>query len=284
METDFKDKIGRHILSLPIASAQFKNFSTSPYVLLFQSLKRNYSLISEIESDVLPAKVFSSMETSAGRMIEEVVLPYYGWECVASEMHSANSALDGKKIDAEPVEVVTLKSGPRCLNDEMAENFADSILNNVEAWAEGHNRIRFTYGVLYGTEKQSNKKDWHILRNIEDKIANFGGEMLESPNGQWHCAFRLGELEAEVTIRVGGQWWSFLGGNDCALEVWSALIRACVLPGQEDDADHEYEIIDLSDIVSTSNVSRFYNVSLLQQSQLPWLFLVARHFCDQLVD
>ena len=43
-------------------------------------------------------------------------------------------------------------------------------------------------------------------------------------------------------------------------------------------------IADLHEIVSTATVSRDYNVSLLQRSQLPWLFLIARHFCDKLVD
>jgi hypothetical protein len=40
----------------------------------------------------------------------------------------------------------------------------------------------------------------------------------------------------------------------------------------------------MSSIVSTSGVREAYNVSLLQQSQLPWLFLMARHFCDVLND
>ena len=52
-------------------------------------------------------------------MIEEVVLPEYGWSVVPSEMHTANSALDGKKQEKKIFHLVTLKSGPRCLNDEM---------------------------------------------------------------------------------------------------------------------------------------------------------------------
>ena len=41
-----------------------------------------------------------------------------------------------------------------------------------------------TYGVLYGTEKLSNKKDWHILRNIKQKS---GSALTISPDGQWSC-------------------------------------------------------------------------------------------------
>ena len=87
-------------------------------------------------------------------------------------MHTANSAIDGKKIAGDTLCLATLKSGPRCLNDEMSENFADAILANCEAWAgdAGKKELDFTYGVLYGTRKQSNKKDWHILRNLARKL------------------------------------------------------------------------------------------------------------------
>ena len=60
------------------------------------------------------------METSAGRMVETIVLPVYDWEIVPSEMHSVNSALDGKRLLGDELRLATLKSGPRCLNDEMS--------------------------------------------------------------------------------------------------------------------------------------------------------------------
>ncbi|MEW6501866.1 MAG: hypothetical protein AB1456_10295 [Thermodesulfobacteriota bacterium] len=173
MENRFRRKIDSHITSLPEGDARFQKFNTSPYVLLIHARNRSYTRISEIENDILPAKQFSSMETSAGRMVEEVALPEYGWECVASEMHTSNSALDGRKTEPALLRLATLKSGPRCLNDEMSENFADAILNHYQTWSSEANRTRldFTYGVLYGTPKTSNKKDWHILRNIREKRA-----------------------------------------------------------------------------------------------------------------
>ena len=129
LENAFRRKIDSHILSLPAKDAQFRKFNTSPYVLLIHARQKSYTKISELESDILPAKQFSSMETSAGRMVEEVVLPEYGWSCVVSEMHSINSVLDGEKLEEDMYRLVTLKSGPRCLNDEMSENFADAIIS-----------------------------------------------------------------------------------------------------------------------------------------------------------
>ena len=283
LETAFRARIETHIASLPTHEAVFQTFNTSPYVLLIHARQRGYAKISELEADILPAKQFSSMETSAGRMVEEVVLPEYGWECVASEMHTSNSALDGKRLDGETYHLVTLKSGPRCLNDEMSENFADAILANYPTWSResGANRIDFTYGVLYGTEKLSNKKDWHILRNIQQKC---GDALTVSPDNQWICRFVAHGIEVNVTVRIGLDWWTYLGGELCFIEVFTALIRACVSVGTADAPTYAYTIEDLSRIVSTRSVHDDYNVSLLQRSQIPWLFLMARHFCDDLTD
>jgi type II restriction endonuclease EcoO109I-like protein len=283
MENQFRQKIDLHITSLPEGDAQFQKFNTSPYVLLIHARHNNYTKISEIENDILPAKQFSSMETSAGRMVEEVALPAYEWECVASKMHTSNSALDGRKIEPGLLKLATLKSGPRCLNDEMSENFADAILNHYRAWSEEANRteVDFTYGVLYGTPKTSNKKDWHILRNIREKCA---GVITIDPADRWNCAFQANGLSVDVTVRIGLDWWDHLGGPNCFVEVFSALIRACINPGTSDPSTHQYLIADIRDIVSMASVNRAYNVSLLQRSQLPWLFLIARHFCDELAE
>lgn len=283
LETAFRKKIESHVAALPTHDAILQKFNTSPYVLLIHARQRGYSKVSELEADILPAKQFSSMETSAGRMVEEVVFPEYGWECVASEMHTSNSALDGKRLDHEAYHLATLKSGPRCLNDEMSENFADAILTNYQSWSResGSNRIDFTYGVLYGTEKLSNKKDWHILRNVKEKC---GDALTISPDKQWTCQFVENGITVNVAVRIGLDWWEHLGGELCLIEVFSALIRACVDVGTADANTYQYTIQDLSGIVSTHSVREEFNVSLLQRSQIPWLFLMVRHFCDDFED
>lgn len=282
LENEFRRRVQTHVDSLPAEDAKFEKFNTSPFVLMIHCMKRGYSRISQIESDILPAKQFSSMETSAGRMVEAVALPVYGWEVVLSEMHSANSALDGKQLVGGTLRLATLKSGPRCLNDEMSENFADSIIARSRAWAQsaGVRKIDFTYGVLYGTPKVSNKKDWHILRNISEKMP--AGSMTLSPNGRWDCAFTRDGLEVKVSVRIGLDWWVYLGGNLCLIEICAAMIRACVRPGDADPSTQTYAISDLAHIVSTAVVPIDFNVALLQRSQLPWLFFLARHFCDSL--
>ncbi len=284
MENMFRDRVSYHLGSLPAKDAKFQKFNTSPFVLLIHAMQRGYTQINEIERDILPAKQFSSMETSAGRMVEDVSLPAYGWSNVASGMHTANSALDGMKKEGNVLKLATLKSGPRCLNDEMSENFADTVIAHSAAWASeaGVSRIDFTYGVLYGTKKRSNKKDWHILRNIEEKLPS--SAMQVSPTGRWNCSFSRNGVSVEVTVRIGKDWWDYLGGSTCFFELCAAMIRACVQPGECDPDDYEHMISDLGEIVSMKGVPRDYNVSILQRSQLQWLFFVARHFCDEIVD
>lgn len=284
LENGFRARIQSHIASLPTRDATLEYFRTSPFVLMIYAQSQNYTRLSQLEHDILPAKLFSSMETSAGRMVEDVTLPVYGWQGVPSGMHSANSALDGKRIELPILKAATLKSGPRCLNDEMSENFSDNVLGYGERWLaeNGADQLDFTYGVLYGTKKQSNKKDWHILRNIAEKLPQ--ADVISPPWQRWACEFALARHRATATVRVGKDWWDYLGGPLCLMEICAALIRACVSPGQADPSGTQYTIADLGSIVSWPSGQPQMNVSILQASQLPWLFFLMRHFCDSLTD
>tara|TARA_R110000787_G_scaffold173158_1_gene285756 strand:- start:11719 stop:12705 length:987 start_codon:yes stop_codon:yes gene_type:complete len=283
MENEFHSKIGTHIKGLPKASSKFAKFYTSPFVLMFYSKQRSYSHVAEIEEDLVPAKVFSSMETSAGNMVEKVVLPIYGWEVVHSAMHSHESLLDGRKIDQTGGKFVgvTLKSGPRTLNDDMAKNIGNELVERAPSWAVNHSvkEVDFTYGVLYGTKKQSNKKDWHILRNIDEHRPR-QSSLSVSHKGAWSIAYSDGPLIVSATVRVGIEWWEYLGGKDTWIELCCALIRSCITPASDSQPPPNYTISDLPDILDTSFLDNGYNVSVLQRSQLEWLLFLARHFSD----
>ena len=101
METEFRSKIDTHIRGLPDSRSEFAKFYTSPFVLMFYSKQKGYTRVRQIEQDLVPAKVFSSMETSTGNMVEKVVLPIYGWDIVHSAMHSHESLLDGRLVDSK---------------------------------------------------------------------------------------------------------------------------------------------------------------------------------------
>lgn len=284
MESEFRLRITNHVTSLPKASSVFGKLNTSPFVLLFYARQRGYKHVSDIERDILPAKIFSSMETSAGRMVEDIVLPAYGWESVRSTMHSWGSVIDGRKKETNILRLATIKSGPRCLNDEMSKDIADDIVGHAEQWAEEAkvDHVEFTYGVLYGTPKSSNKKDWHILRNVVETVGT--RFVIQGPEGRWDCSFRLRGMRVDVVVRIGSDWWNHLGGETTLLEILTSLIRACVIPAPKVTRQAIYTISDLSEIVSMKAVPNTYNVSVLQHSQLEWLFFLARHYCDVLTD
>lgn len=284
METEFRRRIGSHISSLPTDSAEFGKFNTSPFVLMFYSLQKGYRYVAEIEKDIVPAKVFSSMETSAGRMVEVVALPVYGWKPVLSSMHSSESVVDGcKETDDGTFLVATLKSGPRCLNDEMAKDIGIDVYTHAASWATRHKarRVEFTYGVLYGTKRQSNKKDWHILRNISQELPSSAN--VTSPCKQaWSLSYSNAGLDVSATVRVGIELWDYLGGPTAWIELCAALIRACIAPGPVQKASPTYVISDLGEILDTSMIPDDFNIALLQRSQFEWLLFLARHFCDGL--
>ncbi len=252
---------------------------------MFYSRQKGYRHVSEVEGDIIPAKVFSSMETSAGRMVEEVVLPVYGWEVVPSQMHSVESVLDGRRTAGNDFMCATLKSGPRCLNDEMAKDIGLDVASHVRAWADKHgaSKVDFTYGVLYGTKKQSNKKDWHILRNIAEALPASANVNL-SHRGAWNIGYQLDGLDVMASVRIGLEWWSHLGNENTWLELCVSLIRACVEPAAPRTTLPTYTISDLASILNTSGLPDNYNVAILQNSQIEWLLFLARHFCDQLSD
>lgn len=285
MEINFRRRIDTHLTSLPLVDAQFSKFKTNPFVLFIHSMNKRYHYITEIERDILPAKIFSSMETSAGKMVELVVLPTYGWEAVPSQMHSSESVIDGRRTDGDTIHLLTLKSGPNTLNDPSGKNIADDIVRYCTTWAAqaGVSNVEFSYGALYGTKRQSNKKDWRILANIADEI---GHESMELPPvKRWHCAFIRDGVKIQVTVRLGVELWNHLYvGRNVFMEIIVALIRACIAPTDVDPRDRIFTIADLESIVSLDPVPTDFNVSLLQRSQLEWLFLAARHFCDDLMN
>lgn len=283
METSFKARIASHLRALPTNDARLQKFNTSPFVLMFYSRQKGYHHVAQIENDIVPAKVFSSMETSAGRMVEEVVLPVYGWQVVPSTMHSEDSVLDGRRSESSHFECATLKSGPRCLNDEIAKDIGVDVATHALKWARKHNaqKVDFTYGVLYGTKRLSNKKDWHILRNIAETVAA-DAQIVSPPRNAWSVRYVQDRIDVTATVRIGAEWWTYLGGPDAWIELCVALVRACVAIGPVQRTAPTYTIADLASILDLSSVPDGFNISLLQQSQFEWLQFLARHFCDEL--
>lgn len=288
LENMFRSRVQESIDAMPDQHSELGKFNTSPFVLLLHAFQRGYQSVSEIERDIVLAKAFSSMETAAGRMVEEITIPHYGWERVPSGMHTAYSSIDGKKKVGQTLYLTTLKSGPRCLNDEMSQNFADNIVDNYRAWAQDHNvrKIDYTYGVLYGTPKLSNKKDWHILRNVIERLASErSATIIIRHENSWKIKFSGHSIEVEVSVRVGKDWWLHLGGAKCLYEVIVSLIRSCITTPRNrvQETFGEY-ITNLKALSSFPRGQESYNISLLQRNQMYWFLLTLSHFVDSFTE
>ena len=289
MEDDFRHRIEIHLQSLDGASRAFRKYNTNPFVLLFYSSQKKLRRIKEIEDAIVPAKVFSSMETSAGRMVERVVLSHYGWQCVDSAMHTTESVVDGRKLDGDTLRLITLKSGPRCINDSMTDSISSELVKHVADWAKASavKKVEFTIGVLYGTPKKSNKKDWHTLRKACLAVKKLGtrGKILEMPNDKWDCRFKIGAVDIVARVRIGKSLWDMVGGKkDAYTELLCAMIRASIEPTNSKRSSTGYEIQDIADIVSLTPEQKKQNFTVLQKSQVEWFLLMSAHFCEHLAD
>lgn len=285
METGFRQKAQILGANLPTGQSLFRSFNTSPFVLMLYSSTRSYREVYQLDGDILDAKVFSSVETSAGRMVEQVALPPYGWSTVASAMSTATSVIDGERITPSGADFVTLKSAGNCINDSMAKNIGWDIADHYAQWATDANRtnITVTLGYLYGTYARSNKKGWHMMNRLRERLESNGVVMDVPPDGRWNCSFTHEGITVTVAVLMGKALWEALTGRPLAyLEICVALVRACITPTTTPTTTPPFSIPDLQSIVSTAIVPPTYNVSILQLGQLEWLFLVLSHYCDRL--
>ena len=291
LEAGFRERVETYVNGSSGNYKKFADLSTSPLVLLIVARIQESTHLEDIEADIRVSKLYSSIETSAGKMVEAVVLPLYGWSTTKSAMATAVSIIDGIMIPPKggALRVATLKSGPRCLNDTMAERYADDVLAYADEWASstGRTDIEFTFGTLYGTQGRSNKKDWHILRHLVAKAtADSDAVVVTRADGRWECAVHTKQgttIRAEV--RIGSDWWHYLGADlaaDAEMEVMVALIRACVTPASMAAPGATLHLPEFTELADMLRVPTSFNVSLLQRSQLPWLFLTARHSYDRL--
>ena len=148
-------------------------------------------------------------------------------------------------------------------------------------------RDRFTIGVLYGTPKKSNKKDWHTLRKacLAVKKLGSGGKVNELPNDQWHCRFKVGAVDVVARVNIGKSLWDMVGGKkDAYTELMCAMIRASIAPTNKKSSSAAFEIQDIANIVSLTPDQKKQNFTILQKSQVEWFLLMSAHFCESLID
>lgn len=262
--------------------------STNPFVLAAYAELFDVQQLRQVDDIVAAAKVFSSIETAAGRVVEDVIPPFFGWQQVDSPGHTVLSEIDSARVVGDTVELVALKSGPMCINDSMVSQIANAVSNNWLDWSNhwGVDKVRYIVGMNYSTAKNSNKKDWHIVRLAEERVAGQGVNVSSScttPDGRRPIASSFfqadqGVKELRVETLQGRALWAHIGDSDDAfLQICWAMAKClnavAVPPGGNYSTGEMREIVDFASRLNVADVS---------DAEKQWLVLFARHFVDEL--
>ena len=282
--------------SITVRKLAIDGKSTNPFVLAAYARRQSLSAVSDFDSLITAAKLFSSFETALGRLVEDVVPSFYGWTQVHSPGHSLLSEIDSCRLDTNlsVIRLAALKSGPACINDSMVAQIASAIASNWEEWADywGVNNVHYVIGMNYSTGANSNKKDWHIVRLAEEKL-RFAGRaitdsciktIVDAKGKQRHQALPLfvalsGGKSLTVEVKQGKAFWSLIGRKpDAVMEICAGLALSLGSPTQI-SGRNGLTIEGLEDLLVFSKALRSQRLS---ESELEWFVLFLRHFCDRL--
>lgn len=263
--------------------------STNPFVLAAYAELFDVQHMKQVDEIVAAAKVFSSIETAAGRVVEDVIPPFYGWAQIDSPGHTVLSEIDSARVVDDTVELVALKSGPMCINDSMVSQIANAISANWIEWSNhwNVNKVRYIVGMNYSTAKNSNKKDWHIVRLAEERTVATGLAITRSctrPDGRRPIASSFFEgTKNGKSLRVetlqGRELWAHVAGaEDAFLQICWAMARClnaqAVPVGTNFSTGEMREIVEFAGSINAPDVS---------DAEKQWLIFFARHFVDKLV-
>lgn len=263
--------------------------STNPFVLAAYAELFDVETLKQVDDIVAAAKVFSSIETAAGRVVEDVLPPFYGWTQVYSPGHTVLSEIDSAKVNGDSVSLVALKSGPMCINDSMVSQIANAISNNWREWADhwGVRQVRYVVGMNYSTAKNSNKKDWHIVRLAEERLAESGVTITSSCINATNprpiaSSFFTAEHDG-YSIRCetlqGRNLWEFIANSSSAfLEICWAMMKCLnVVASSSGQANFTTD-----GMLEIQEVAHEIEVDGISEAEKQWLLLFARHFVDEI--
>ena len=249
------------------------DYRTNPYVLLTSSHVMKLASPEDFASFLFNNKLYMGLETSFGKSIETVILGQYPLNATASgkwidppEKLEEAASLIGlsrerkarkrsqsvwREVDKSCIVghrryLVSIKSGPNCINDTQVQAMTDAISAHHSDWL---GQTRQTYprvncldiiiGLTYGTERTTNNKENQILVKLlesdfieEDRAASPG--VLISKRGRTVRVYR----------QVGQAFWATIGNPSqplrsqfVYLEVLLALSKALSIAEKQMDSE-----------------------------------------------
>lgn len=324
--TALAESLGSYITTnLPKAISKRRglpDYRTNPYVLLTSASVMRLSDPREFAAFLFNNKLYAGLETSFGKSIEAAFVQHYPvntqagarWEDAREKLEEF-AALEGlsneekarrrvssvwREIDkscilGESRYLVSIKSGPNCINDTQVAGMVAAIAAHHHTWlrqtqenyphVEG---IDIVIGLTYGTDLTTNNKENQILTKLQEH--GFSEENRESKPGVL--------IDASGRVRVyrhiGQDFWAFIGNpadppttSFVFLEVLLALSKA-LSQGMRDATLEDRVNLKLAQLSEALRGMMFPRSSLPQwmredfsESELFWLATAMTAFFDE---
>lgn len=191
---DLSKYISKNIPAAISVRSGLPSYRTNPYVSMTSASMLDLRDMNRFASFLFNSKVYAGLETSFGKSLESELLKFYpsperSWQdppektaefkkligltneekarrrdkSVWREIDKSYSS-NGKRF------LLTVKSGPNCINDTQVEAMKDAIVKHHRKWLAqsmvtypGTKSLDVVIGLTYGTERTTNNKENQIL-------------------------------------------------------------------------------------------------------------------------
>lgn len=313
-------------VNLPNSIARRKGlagYRTNPYVMLTSASVMKLNKASRFADFLFNNKLYMGLETSFGKSIEAAFVGAYPLSPGTQEKwgdppekRAEHQALAGmsnerrarkrtnsiwREVDRSCVVgkrryLVSIKSGPNCINDTQVEGMKSAIVARHAEWLAqtkqtypGVKELDVVIGITYGTDKSTNNKDNQILAKllehgfVEEDRVNRPGILIDAAT-----------RKVRVYRVVGQEFWSFIGRPDAPelasfvyLEVLLALSKALADVAEREEIEESVnrKIVELTgafeSMVFPKNSLPDWIRDELPSNSLFWLAAALTAFFDQ---
>jgi len=238
------------------------DYRTNPYVLMASANIMELDSTSRFADFLFNNKLYMGLESSFGKSIETAIVGAYPIGVTAGhrwieppEKVAEAASLKGmgreqkarkrresvwREIDTSCVLhnkrfLLSIKSGPNCINDTQVQAMTDAIASNHQRWFDETRRtyprvrtIDIIVGLTYGTDRTTNNKENQILAKLVD-----AGFIEEDRTRKPGVLVHQKSKATRVYRRIGQDFWALVGRPSSPvaaqfmfLEVLLSLARA----------------------------------------------------------
>jgi hypothetical protein len=239
LSTRLGDYIGPNLLAAVKKRGGLAKYRTNPYVLMASANAMRLSEPTRLADFIFNNKLFAGLETSFGKSIEKLFVAEYPigaaadkrWidppekvaEAVAlrplsrqrkaqERVNSVWREIDKSCIFGDRRYMVSIKSGPNCINDTQVQGMTDAIVLRHSEWlrasrqAYGVNGVDIVVGITYGTDGTTNNKENQILVKLLEQ-----GFMEEDRASKPGVLIDAATRSVRAYRAVGQDFWSLVG-------------------------------------------------------------------------